>query len=180
VRKSLVAVIAIVGCLAGFAPAAGARSCPDAGTAPSQLTESRAAASVICLINQQRTRHHLHAVRSNSRLWAAAEGHSVSMGTQNFFSHYGDGTPQTRAFAAGYLGGGGRWGVGEDLGWGAGGMGTPGFIVSAWMRSPEHRVVILTPGFRQIGVGAAKASPTGADDSGTMTYTALLGYHHGH
>jgi uncharacterized protein YkwD len=164
--------------LAGWASAA--QACPNVNGGPSQINESQAEASTICLVNRQRSRHHLHRLRSNTQLWFAAKGHSQSMGSTNFFSHFGtDGTPESRAAAAGYVSGGGTWGIGETLGWGSGGMATPRSIVAGWMASPVHRAVILTPRFRQIGVGVADASPAGIDDGRAMIYTGEFGYHQG-
>jgi uncharacterized protein YkwD len=176
VRKTVASLVAIAGLTAGLAPAA--HACPNVSAGPAQMTETQAQVSTICLINKRRTRFHLHAVRGDMQLSSAARAHSQSMGTMNFFSHFGDGTPETRAAATGYISGGGHWGIGEDLGWGAGGMGTPGYIVASWMASPVHRAVILTRRFRQIGVGVTDASPTGTDDGVAMIYTAVFGFHH--
>jgi uncharacterized protein YkwD len=172
-RKTVASIAAIAGLLAGGVPAA--QACRNANGTPSQITEGQAEASTICLVNKQRSRHHLHRLRGNAQLWYAAEGHSQSMGSTNIFSHFGDGTPASRAAAAGYLASG-NWGVGETLGWGIGGSATPRYIVANWMASPEHRPVILTRRFRQIGVGVVNASPAGLDDGRTMIYTAEFGY----
>jgi uncharacterized protein YkwD len=176
VRKTVGAVFAMAGLMALLAP--GANACPDVNAAPSQISETQAAVSTICLINKRRTRYRLRPLRSEMQLWSAAQGHAESMGSNHYFSHFGDGTPETRAAAAGYMSGGGHWDIGEDLGWGSGGTGTPGYIVASWMRSREHRSVILASRFRHIGVGVTKASPTATDDGGTMIYTALFGYRH--
>jgi uncharacterized protein YkwD len=175
-RKTAASMLVIAGCLAGWAPAA--HACRNVNGAPSQITEAQAEASTICLVNKRRSHRHLHPLRAEMRLWTAARGHSQAMGSLNYFSHYGDGTPESRAAATGYMSSAGSWGIGETLGWGAGGAGTPRFIVAEWMASPEHRAVILTKGFRQIGVGVTDASPTGPDDGGTMIYTADFGYRH--
>jgi uncharacterized protein YkwD len=45
--------------------------------------------------------------------------------------------------------------VGENIAWGADSGGTPKAIVKSWMHSPPHRANILSPQFRQLGVGFA-------------------------
>jgi len=50
--------------------------------------------------------------------------------------------------------------VGEDIAWGTGLLSSPVAIVDSWMKSPPHRAVILTPQFREIGVGTALATKT--------------------
>jgi uncharacterized protein YkwD len=94
------------------------------------------------------------------------------MASQNFFSHEGDGNPASRAAGAGYMAGARAWGVGEDLEWGEGRMGTPKAIVRGWMRSPEHRSVLLSRRFRQVGVGATLGSPVSPDVQNAVVYTA--------
>jgi uncharacterized protein YkwD len=47
------------------------------------------------------------------------------------------------------------------------------------MHSAEHRSVLLSRSFRQVGVGVDQGSPAGADDTNTGTYTALFGFRKG-
>jgi uncharacterized protein YkwD len=110
-------------------------------------------------------------------LGLAGAEHSQAMTTDHFFAHDGvDGTPVTRAQAFGYLKGARVWGIGEDLEWASGGLASPLAIVEGWMNSPEHRRVILTARFRQLGVGVVQGSPLNAEPAASMTYTALFGY----
>jgi uncharacterized protein YkwD len=101
------------------------------------------------------------------------------MTSQNFFSHDGDGTPESRASNAGYMVGAQAWGIGEDLFWGAQRRSTPNATVNAWMHSAEHRSVLLSRSYRQVGIGVDQGSPAGADDTNTGTYTALFGFRKG-
>jgi uncharacterized protein YkwD len=90
-----------------------------------------------------------------------------------------DGTPATRARAAGYMRGARFWEIGENLGYGATSAGSPKAMMSAWMRSPEHRKVMLERFWRQVGVGVTQGSPLGPDTPDMATYTVDFGYRRG-
>jgi len=38
-------------------------------------------------------------------------------------------------------------------------MSTPEAIVSEWLRSPEHRAILLSPLYREVGIGLAIGAP---------------------
>lgn len=88
-------------------------------------------------------------LKNQSQLEAAAELHSGSMGTRNFFSHCDPDTltmPGQRITAQGYV-----WSTaGENA---AAGQGTPAAVMAAWMASPGHASNILSLNYREIGVG---------------------------
>jgi uncharacterized protein YkwD len=173
----LTTALAITGLLAVWAPSA--LACQGARLSASRLTVDQARGAVICLINKKRARNHVKSVHASLPLAIAAQAHTDAMTAQNFFSHNGDGTPATRAANAGYMAGARAWGIGEDLFWGAAKRSTPHATVDAWMRSAEHRAVLLSGSFRQVGVGVDQGSPEGADSANTGTYTALFGYRKG-
>jgi uncharacterized protein YkwD len=50
-------------------------------------------------------------------------------------------------FVAGYT-----WLGGETLAWGNGSLATPASTVHAWLESPEHRAIMLSPKFHWIGI----------------------------
>jgi uncharacterized protein YkwD len=177
-RTAIVVALAIAGSLSVWTPLA--HACRATSRAPSESTVNDARRAVTCLINRLRVRHHLRPVHGAVSLGIAAQGHSDAMTAYDFFAHEGgDGTPSSRAAAAGYAAGAGTWGVGENLGFGTRRAGSPRTIVDAWMRSGGHRVVLFTKRFRQIGVGITKGSPFGADSPSATTYTVLLGYRKG-
>src|SRR5947209_4193785 len=70
------------------------------------------------------------------------------------------------------------WMVGENLRWGTGSLASPKSVVAAWMKSAEHRHVMLTGTFREIGIGFAPGSPTGTDEAAAAIYTADFGFRH--
>jgi uncharacterized protein YkwD len=177
-RKVLLTIgLSIAGALGAWAPSAFA--CPGVNLSAAGQATAQARASVVCLINKKRARNHVKPVRENPLLDAAAQTHTDAMTSQNFFSHDGDGTPASRASNAGFMTGARAWGVGEDLFWGAVKRSTPGATVNAWMHSAEHRSVMLSRSYRQIGVGVDQGSPAGPDDTNTGTYTGLFGFRKG-
>ena len=160
--------------------AALAERCQFAGKTPANLSKKRAKEAITCLINQSRENHGLPALDYDTRLGHAAQRHSASMDAANYYSHYGrDGsTPADRARRAGYLAGASSWGIGENIFWGWGDIGTPKYIVSGWMKSPPHRDTMLTGRYRNIGIGFVHGSPGGGKEGKAGVYTADFGYRH--
>jgi uncharacterized protein YkwD len=163
--------------LAAWAPSA--LACSGGPVSAASQTVDQARVAVVCLINKKRARNHAKPVHEHPLLDSAAQAHTDAMTTENFFSHDGDGTPESRAANAGYTSGARAWGVGEDLFWGAARLSTPRATVNAWMHSTEHRTVLLSKSYRQVGVGIDQGSPAGADTGPTGTYTALFGFRKG-
>ena len=72
------------------------------------------------------------------------------MTTAGYFAHdSADGESMADRVRASYTGGT-RWMVGENLLWSSPTVGS-GRAVSLWMASPEHRAIILTAGWRDVG-----------------------------
>ncbi len=115
--------------------------------------------SLIPLINQVRAENGLLPLVENPLLDAAAQRYAEFIASRSILSHTADGrTLDARAQAAGYTG----WkALGENL---AGGYDTPEQVVAAWLASPGHRAIILTPSYTETGVGCAwnDASPYGS------------------
>jgi uncharacterized protein YkwD len=177
-RKVVVTIgLAVAGLFGAWAPSALACAGANVGAANQSIEQGRAA--VVCLINKARARSHVKPVREHPALDGAAQSHTDAMTSQNFFSHDGDGTPASRASNYGYMAGARAWGVGEDLFWGADKRSTPSATVHGWMHSAEHRAVLLSRSYRQVGVGVDQGSPAGADDTDTGTYTGLFGFRKG-
>jgi uncharacterized protein YkwD len=53
-------------------------------------------------------------------------------------------------FVTGY-----SWMGGETLAWGTGTLAGPVNTVKAWMGSPEHRAILLSPQFTRVGIARA-------------------------
>lgn len=176
-KVALTIGFAVAGIFGAWAPSA--LACPGSHVGAEYLTTDQARASVVCLINKSRARNHVRPVHEHPLLDSAAQSHTDAMTSLNFFSHEGDGTPASRASNAGYMAGARAWGIGEDLFWGAVRRSTPSATVNAWMHSAEHRTVMLSRSYRQVGIGVAQGSPAGADNTNTGTYTALFGFRKG-
>ncbi|MFZ6048564.1 CAP domain-containing protein [Pseudomonas sp. CR3202] len=102
----------------------------------------------------------------SSALGSAAQQHSRSMATRDYFSHQdpnGD-SPFDRARAAGYKG---RQ-VGENI---AAGQGSPSQAMESWLASPGHCANLMNPRFTH--VGAAYASQTRSENG--IYWTMMFG-----
>jgi uncharacterized protein YkwD len=119
-------------------------------------------AAVRCEVNAFRAANQLPALRKDGRLTRAAKSWSQTMVREHFFAHEAPGKPVLagRAKAAGYR----RYrALGENIAWGSGAAASPSAIVAAWMQSPPHRAIILTPDFREAGVGISHRPPQGGE-----------------
>jgi uncharacterized protein YkwD len=111
----------------------------------------RAERNVIRAINRQRARVGLGRVTASLRLNRAADYHSREMAFGNYFAHSslngGDMASRVRRFAD-------RRRIGETLAMLGGHCRRhmAGRVVGMWMHSAPHRAVLLSPGFRRIGV----------------------------
>jgi uncharacterized protein YkwD len=139
------------------APSAGG-SCANTRVQPNAANLALVRAATLCLVNRERTSRGESALRPNEDLQAAAQGHSTSMSSDDYFEHDGPGgsTPLSRMRAAGYifssrLG----YAVGENIAWGTLWLATPKAIVAGWMSDPGHRANILDATFRDSGVGVS-------------------------
>ncbi len=102
----------------------------------------------------------------SAALGSAAQQHSRSMATRDYFSHQdpnGD-SPFDRARAAGYKG---RQ-VGENI---AAGQGSPSQAMESWLASPGHCANLMSPRFTH--VGAAYASQTRSENG--IYWTMMFG-----
>lgn len=125
-------------------PAASARVAASSHTTTEQ--------SVVRLINKQRARHGLSALKSDGSLVTVARAHSRDMIRRNYFSHRSkSGTDAEDRIARA----GGTGAIGEDLAWGTGSYASPSAIVKLWLDSPPHRRVLLASDLRYVGIGRA-------------------------
>jgi len=169
-RKGLLTFLAIVA-LAITGPVAAASACVGEAKSPRKLSEQLARQAILCLINQRRAHAGLGALQENANLNSSAQEHTLAMAKHNHYSH---GNAAGRIRHAGYLAGATVWSIGENLAWGPGRLGSPKRVVASWMKSAEHRRVLLG-GFRDIGIGMTKGAPFPHFGHNTATYTADLG-----
>lgn len=107
-------------------------------------------------INQVRVRYGLGTVRPSSLLHLVALHHSDDMITRDYFAHT---SPSGRTFgeriiSSGFVTGY-SWVGGETLAWGTGTLAGPLTTIHAWMGSPEHRAILLSPRWTRIGIARA-------------------------
>jgi len=108
---------------------------------------------VVILVNQFRAQNNLPPLKLNPALTHAGQAHVTRESTARFFGHndpdLGCNTADQRDAAAGYTHG---TYFGENL---AAGYSTPDSALTAWAGSPGHRANLLSPNYREIGVGYA-------------------------
>jgi uncharacterized protein YkwD len=151
-------VVSVAAALLVAAVAGGvlSRSLLRSGAASSRATQ----ASVLVLFNEQRAAHGLKPLAIDEKLTRAADSHSVSMLDHGYFAHngpQGEWDVRVRRYVQ-------RTVIGEILSEGSGYYATPAGMVSAWMHSPEHRRIILTPDLRLVGLGVATGTYQGQDN----------------
>lgn len=169
-RRTVITVIALsVIFAAGFARAA--HSATAGSTAVTD--DAPLVRPLLTAINGFRAQHGLKPLRSSVRLARAAEGHAVSMASDGYFSHTSDdGTVFWKRIARTYPQGTyARWSVGENLLWTAGSP-TADQALAMWVASPEHRAVMLTAVYREVGI-AAVAAPSAPGVFGGLDVTVV-------
>ncbi len=123
-------------------------SLPISSTAAAAPARSPYAGRLVELVNARRAQAGLRPLRINVILMTEAQRFSRVQADMGRLSHRGiDNTTAGRRLArVGY-----RWRFyGENL---AAGQEGPEEVVSAWLNSPSHRAVLLTPKAREIGIG---------------------------
>jgi len=113
---------------------------------------------LLALVNHVRVTHKLPALRINAKLERAARSHSREMAAKDYFDHdsCNGQTFSQRLISFGYTTSGCTyWQVGECIAYGAGSSGSPKATFKSWMKSPQHRKIILTGSLRQVGLGRA-------------------------
>ncbi|MFF3848388.1 CAP domain-containing protein [Streptomyces sp. NPDC002328] len=130
------------------APSRTATSSPGRKSAAVTVSaEAQAAAEVVRLVNEERSKVGCSPVSSNSSLAALAQAYSEDMAARGFFDHTDpDGaSPWDRAAKAGITDLGG-----ENI---ARGQADAAAVMEAWMNSTGHRANILNCDFKTLGVG---------------------------
>jgi uncharacterized protein YkwD len=143
--------------------------CADADTRAIGAPVGAMRSAVVCLINQQRARHHLPALRANGQLDRSAQGWSNTMIRIRQFTH--GSSFWLRISDVGY-----QWSsVGENI---ATGFSTPRQVVAGWMASTGHCQNILSPTFADVGTGVNtnRLGPYGPA-TWTQDFALAMGHH---
>lgn len=170
-RKAL-AIILLT--LAACVPALTFAAALAPATAEASITPTRAERRVLAAVNREREAAGLAKLSFKTSLIRAARSHTHFMAARSALSHTGDGgsTVPERLRDFGYESSGyTSWKVGETLASGTAGtvIATPAAIVALWMHSPGHRGVLMTAGFRDVGVGVVRG------DDGLRYFTVDFG-----
>ena len=167
-RAARVGFVCAVALALVVAPVAGA--CEFAEVHPTPQTLIASTFALHCLINEERARHSLPALRLDRNLTIASVLHSREMVLTGYLAHISpDGRNVVhRARAAGYLKRTRSWELGENIAWGTGVLASPGATMRGWLASPTHRANLLRRGWREVGIGIS-FGPSG------VTYTADFG-----
>ena len=116
-------------------------------------------AALLNQINSFRASRGLTRLRVSPALTTAANVHSTQMARLGYFSHNSAGGASfSRRVAQFYPARGFRsWSVGENLVWGGPDIGAVRAF-RLWLSSPPHRANLLTPRWREIGLGAVHST----------------------
>jgi uncharacterized protein YkwD len=152
-------------------------SCNGVEQVPAQTDDSGVSAAVLCLLNGERRDRGLGSLKVNRKLGKAADAQAADMVKRGYFSHRNpEGRNSTdRIRSAGYMSGGGRWTVGENLAWGVGELASARGLINAWMNSPAHRANILKPAYREIGIAIAMGTPKDGKEAPGATVATTFG-----
>jgi uncharacterized protein YkwD len=163
--RRLSAIVAVALLVPASASVGRSTTCANANRRASATDAAAMRAAVLCLVNQQRRRRHLPALRANTRLDRSAQRWTDHMVAAGVFSHGANFAG--RISAAGY-----PWSAaGENI---ATGYPTPRVVVAGWMASTGHCRNILDPTFRDLGIGVV-ARPVRGYASGPATWTEDFG-----
>jgi uncharacterized protein YkwD len=128
------------------------------------------------LLNAARAEHGAPPLQLDARLARSARRHSCDMVAHHYFAHESRSGARfsARIVRAGWMRGRRHWRVGENLAWGSGRRASHAATVSAWLHSPAHRRILLSPGFRVVGIGIVRGTPVAGRSRG-RTYTTDFG-----
>ena len=158
-----------------YVPVSSARAQQDTTTQRLTALES----AVVREVNRVRTTQGLKPLRAAPSLRSAARGHTKSMLDLGFFGHDSvDGTAFSERIKRYYTSRGWRsWTVGEALLASQSRQTEATTIVAAWMESPPHREIVLSPAWRDVGIGAlyAPVAPRAFGSGEAVAVTADFG-----
>jgi len=158
VGRNLILLLVVAALAAGTADAQPRDNRTHVGSVASVVTVPGLQTQVLAAINGLRRSKGLRQLQLNNGLSLAAVGHSQSMARHGFFSHdgYNGSAFWTRIKPRYRPQPGNTWGVGENMVWSSPGL-SADQAIQLWLNSPPHRKNLLTPSWREIGLGAVHA-----------------------
>jgi len=166
-----VLAMAVAGAPASPAGAAASATCenPDR-IAEGESQRRQAVRTIFCLVNIERSKAGVVALRRSIQLEGVAQRQSNDMVRYKYVGHVNRAGQniRPRVLGSGYP----RRYSGEAVLWGTGAQRTPAALVRRLMLTPAHRRIILTARFRDLGVGLALEAPlAGRPNGATLTLT---------
>lgn len=149
-------------------------ACPGqtSGSAPVDAQQE----TVLCLFNYARAQQGLPSlsVAARLRMSSRRKAHDIKRCRQ--FSHAACGRdPFYWVRKVGYLKG--NAGAGEILAEGSGDVGSPRGTMIDWLNSDEHRTILLTGRFVEVGISLVSGKVRGFSDRAAI-WVAHFGFHH--
>jgi uncharacterized protein YkwD len=144
-----------------------------------EVAPVKARHALACEIARLRAKRGLGRLHENPLLDRASKRHAADMVDRSYFSHEspgGDG-PGDRARRVGYAKANCSWRIGEVLAWGVAGRSSAAATVQAWMNSPEHRRILVSRKYDEIGSWMVGGTPERAYPDG-VTAAAVFGERH--
>jgi uncharacterized protein YkwD len=169
-RRLVPLVLAVAALAAALTPTAQASGAYDRFLAPTgqcapQTDRSAPVAdqelAMRCMVNYARRAAGVSPlVGTNTKLMRSADHKAADIVSCQQFSHTACGRPfaywmQQSGYATGC------YGVGENIAWGSGSLGTVRAIMSGWLNSDGHRANILNPRFKEQGAGLRAGTMSG-------------------
>jgi uncharacterized protein YkwD len=179
VSAGMVAAVASLPALpADDASARRAPRCAN-GEVQFETAPDKARKALVCEIERIRAKRDLGRLRDNDRLDRASRRHAADMVRRLYFAHEtpGGAGPTDRARRAGYVRSDCSWRIGEVLAWGVAGRSTAAATVDAWMDSPEHRKILVSRRYGELGTAMVAGTPLARYPSG-VTVAAVFGRRH--
>ncbi len=132
---------------------------------------------VLAEVNRTRLAHGLRRLVLSDGLQKAAGSHSKQMLDRGFFAHDAPGgLPFAKRVRSYYRSDGfTNWSAGENLLYSTGEI-TAEVAVQAWLDSPEHRENMLSPAWREVGVGSLRARVAGGTFGGKSTWVITMDF----
>ncbi len=176
VALAAVALVALVGAAERPATANAASAsagCPDAGLPAADSTTQALKTAVRCRINEERTSRGIAKVSIDSRLGKASQRHVKTMVKTRCLAHRcpGEDDLETRIRRAGYLDGAQSWRYAEDTGCGL----SADAMVASWMATQFHRINLLEPRYKDLGIGVSRHRVKGRCKKGYATFAVVFG-----
>jgi uncharacterized protein YkwD len=129
--------------------------------------------SMISLVNAYRAQHGLGPLKTNNALMRAARFHSRDMAENSYFDHASQDGEQFSQRLSRF---GFRWSsAGEAIGQASGltsSVSAADEAITLWRQSPPHNRILLTGGFKAVGIGAWCSGDTGGGATCTFTLDA--------